>query len=183
MLSLLFHVAPTKTNTHATSLVNTISFNIMSDWPLGLSDWCLSMNCINYFKEVHHSLIQHMETIECTTRIIWKRCRYSALENPSDPDTMTIITLEPNASSCGKNKIRYYGPLNFVENACCISARYDVTSYFQSTFIKVRKTAENATSDGFGSYFSGAAFCLPYQLVGILLPFYKISRCAKVQRC
>ena len=43
--------------------------------------------------------------------------------------------------------------------------RHEVTSYFQSAFIEVWKTAENATSDGFGSNFSGAPFCLPHQLV------------------
>ena len=46
---------------------------------------------------------------------------------------------------------------------------YDVTSYFRLAFIKVRKTVDNAASDGFRSNFSGAAFCLPHQLVGILL--------------
>ena len=35
---------------------------------------------------------------------------------------------------------------------------HDVTSYFRSVFIEVRKTAENAASDGFESNFSGAAF-------------------------
>ena len=58
------------------------------------------------------------------------------------------------------------------------SAGYDVTSYFQSAFIEVRKTAENAASDGFGSNFSGAAFCLPHQLVGFLLgktPFWRFT--------
>ena len=35
------------------------------------------------------------------------------------------------------------------------------------------KTAKNAASDGFGSNFSGAAFRLPHQLVGIL--FYYIG--------
>ena len=34
---------------------------------------------------------------------------------------------------------------------------YDVTSYFRSTVIEIRKKAENAASDGFGSNFSGAA--------------------------
>ena len=46
---------------------------------------------------------------------------------------------------------------------------YDITSYFRSAFIEVGKPAENAASDDFGSNFSGAAFCLPHQLVGILL--------------
>ena len=46
---------------------------------------------------------------------------------------------------------------------------YDVTSYFQSAFIAVRKTTENAVSDGVRSNFRGAAFCLPHQLEGILL--------------
>ena len=45
---------------------------------------------------------------------------------------------------------------------------YDVASYFQSAFIDVRKTAENAASDDFASNFSGAAFCQPYQMEGIL---------------
>ena len=49
------------------------------------------------------------------------------------------------------------------------SARYDVTSHVQSAFIEVRKTAENAASDGFGSNLSGTAFCLPHQMVGFLL--------------
>ena len=49
------------------------------------------------------------------------------------------------------------------------SAGYDVTSYIQSAFIKVPKTAKNAASDGIGSNLSGAAFCLPHQLVGYLL--------------
>ena len=44
---------------------------------------------------------------------------------------------------------------------------YDVTSYFRSAFMEVRETAENAASDGFGSNFSGAAFYLPDQLMGI----------------
>ena len=35
----------------------------------------------------------------------------------------------------------------------------------------LKKTAENVTSHGFGSNFSGAAFCLPHHLVDILL-FY-----------
>ena len=46
---------------------------------------------------------------------------------------------------------------------------YDVTRYFRSAFVEVRKTAENVASGGFVSNFSGAAFCLPCQLVDILL--------------
>ena len=42
--------------------------------------------------------------------------------------------------------------------------RYDVTNYFQSAFIKVRKTAENDASDGFE--WSGV---LPAPLIGRLL--------------
>ena len=42
---------------------------------------------------------------------------------------------------------------------------YDVTSYFHQSS---QKTAANAACDGFGSNFSGAAFCLPHQLVGFL---------------
>ena len=48
---------------------------------------------------------------------------------------------------------------------------YDVTRNFRSAFIEVRKTAQNAAFDGFGSKFSGAAFCLLHQLVGFLLLF------------
>ena len=48
---------------------------------------------------------------------------------------------------------------------------YDVTSYFRSAFTEFRKTADNAASDGFGLNFSGAAFCLPHHLVGILFKF------------
>ena len=63
---------------------------------------------------------------------------------------------------------------------------YDVTSYFLSAFTEVRKTAEIAASDGFGSHFSGGAFCLPHQLVGILLKdflaaFKSIAFCS--ERC
>ena len=47
--------------------------------------------------------------------------------------------------------------------------KYDVISYFWSAFLEFRKNDRNATSAGFGSNFSGAAFCLPYQLVGYLL--------------
>ena len=48
---------------------------------------------------------------------------------------------------------------------------YDVTSYFRSASIEVRKMAENAASDGFGTNFCGAAFCsiLVHLLVGFLL--------------
>ena len=38
---------------------------------------------------------------------------------------------------------------------------HDVTIYFRSEVIDVRKTAENDASDGFGSNSSLAAFCLP----------------------
>ena len=48
---------------------------------------------------------------------------------------------------------------------------YDITIYFQSAFIEVRKTAENAASDGCGSNFSGTAFYLPHQLVGVIKIF------------
>ena len=41
---------------------------------------------------------------------------------------------------------------------------------------KFEKTVQNAASDGFGSKFSGAAFCLLHQLVGFLLG--KTRRCA-----
>ena len=44
-------------------------------------------------------------------------------------------------------------------------------SYFQSGFIDVRKRPTNAASDGFGSNFSGVAFCLPHQLVSFLFTF------------
>ena len=47
--------------------------------------------------------------------------------------------------------------------------RYHVTSFFRLAFIEVRKTVENAASYDFLSNFSGVAFCLPHQLVGILL--------------
>ena len=53
---------------------------------------------------------------------------------------------------------------------------YDVTNYFRPAFAEVRKTAENAASDSFGSNFSGAAFCLPQQLVSLLL-LGKTRRC------
>jgi hypothetical protein len=34
-----------------------------------------------------------------------------------------------------------------------------------------KRSVQNAASDGFGSNFSGAPFCLPHQLVGFLLAF------------
>ena len=50
-----------------------------------------------------------------------------------------------------------------------------VTS-FRLPFIKVRKTAENAVSDGFHSNFCGAAFYLPSQLVALGSPnFTRLS--------
>ena len=45
-------------------------------------------------------------------------------------------------------------------------AGFDVISCFWSAFIVVENTVVNATSNGFVSNFSGAAFCLPRQLVG-----------------
>ena len=54
------------------------------------------------------------------------------------------------------------------------SAEYDITSHFESVFIKVWKTAENAASDGFWSNLGGAAFCLPHQLVGFLFVYLLI---------
>ena len=54
---------------------------------------------------------------------------------------------------------------------------YDITSYFRSAFIDVRKTTQNAASNCFGSNFSGVAFLLtqpigrhfgnlPFQIIG-----------------
>ena len=54
---------------------------------------------------------------------------------------------------------------------------YDVTDYFRSAFIEVRKTAENAATDGFGSNFNGAAFCLA-QSIGRLFKQNAIRRFA-----
>ena len=48
-------------------------------------------------------------------------------------------------------------------------AGYDITSYFRSAFIEVRKTAENSASHVFRSNFSGMAFYLPHQLVSVVL--------------
>ena len=47
--------------------------------------------------------------------------------------------------------------------------RYNVTSYFRLVFIEVRKIVENATSDCFGSYFKGSAFCLAQPFGGLLV--------------
>ena len=58
---------------------------------------------------------------------------------------------------------------NFLPHLVNGHTEYDITSNFRSAFIEVRKPAENAASDGFGSNFSDAAFCLPHQMVGILL--------------
>ena len=46
---------------------------------------------------------------------------------------------------------------------------YDDISYSDRDLWMFEKTAQNAPSDGVGSNFSGAAFCLPHQLVGFLL--------------
>ena len=48
-------------------------------------------------------------------------------------------------------------------------AGYDVKSYFLSAFIEVRKPVQNAATDGFGSNFSGAPFCLAQPIGGGLL--------------
>ena len=49
----------------------------------------------------------------------------------------------------------------------------DVTSYFRSAFIDVRKkTADNGSSEGFGSNFIGAAFCLAQPIGGFLVFSY-----------
>ena len=49
--------------------------------------------------------------------------------------------------------------------------------------IEVRKTVENAASDGFGSNLSGgAAFCLPHQLAGILFCHIKRNLCRRIAR-
>ena len=58
---------------------------------------------------------------------------------------------------------------------------YDVTSYFRSAFIEVRKAVENAASDGFGSSFSGVAFWLPYQMVSILSSYFAGSKGVSVR--
>ena len=55
-------------------------------------------------------------------------------------------------------------------------------------FIEFRKTAENDASDGFGSNFSGATFCLSHQLVGFLFNLwigkrYQISVCCILSVC
>ena len=46
---------------------------------------------------------------------------------------------------------------------------YDLASYFRSAFIKVRRTAENATTDDFVSNFSIAPFCLAQRIGGLLV--------------
>ena len=48
---------------------------------------------------------------------------------------------------------------------------YDDFSYAGRHLWKFEKTVQNAASDGFGSNFSGAAFCLPHQLVSFLFSF------------
>ena len=56
------------------------------------------------------------------------------------------------------------------------NAGYDITSCFRSAFVEVRKTPENAASDGLGLNFSGAAFCLPQPIDGLLVvSFYLIN--------
>ena len=52
------------------------------------------------------------------------------------------------------------------------NAGYDITSCFRSAFVEVRKTAENAASDGLGSNFSGAAFCLALPVAGLFVLEY-----------
>ena len=46
---------------------------------------------------------------------------------------------------------------------------YAITSYFRLAFIEVRKMAENAASDIFGSSCSGAAFRLAQPIGGLLV--------------
>ena len=45
---------------------------------------------------------------------------------------------------------------------------YDVISYFQSAFLEAKKTAENATSNGFVLILFALRFCLSHQLVGFV---------------
>ena len=104
------------------------------------------------------------------------------------PDMMSLVT-----SGRLQNAIKYFtevrrktGPVSqrviYFEH--CLSSvhirvdivdghtGYDFTSYFRSAFTEVRKTAENAASDGFGQTFSGAVFCLSHQLVPILFSIH-----------
>ena len=83
-----------------------------------------------------------------------------------------ILAKSDAENGSGRPKSRIIRPLFNVEIHAGLlysRTRYDVTSYFRFALIKIRKTAENAACDGFGSKFSGAAFCLPHQLVGFLL--------------
>ena len=74
------------------------------------------------------------------------------------PDATSLF-----ASGRLQHATKYCHCLNQTHHADLVysHARYDVTSYLRSAFIKVRKTAENATSDVFESNFSGAAFACP----------------------
>ena len=49
----------------------------------------------------------------------------------------------------------------------CSHTGYNVTNYFYSG-VSSKKTVENAASGCFESNFSGAAFCLPHQIGGLL---------------
>ena len=46
---------------------------------------------------------------------------------------------------------------------------YDVTNYFRSAFIEVRKTTENVASDGVRSNFCGMTFCLAQPIGRVLI--------------
>ena len=58
---------------------------------------------------------------------------------------------------------------------------YDVTSYFRSPFIEVRKTTENVASDGFGSNFSTRKWfsCLNFSVTRFTCPTNWWASCFK----
>ena len=76
------------------------------------------------------------------------------------PDMTSLVTLGQlqNAIKCCRKVMRKTGPAS-------------QTHIFRPLFNPdpLRKTAENAASDGFGSNFSGTAFCLPHQFLNISL--------------
>ena len=86
------------------------------------------------------------------------------------PPTVVSLLPQKNGLSRGHQILQtYHG------NRPYTPAGYDVTINFWLTFIEVRKIAEMAASNSFGSNFSGAAFYVANQLFGFFLVEVKVN--------
>ena len=67
--------------------------------------------------------------------------------------------------------VKFYMDMYADADLVCSHTGHDVACYFRSVFIKVRKIANDATSNNFGSDFSGVAFCLAQPMGGLLVRY------------